>query len=103
MMRFIDKNPDVQANKHRGSSIDKHAIEQAIADMDLIIDITIEDLQRVIQLSLNNAQKKQLSAKQILLHHFYTNGRHGPDWSVRRIIEEFSRWAAREVFQNSRE
>ena len=52
------------------------------------MDVTIEDLQRVIQLSLAHAMNQQLSSQQILLHHFYTNGRHGPKWSVRRIIDE---------------
>lgn len=88
MMRFTDKKP--LADSGGTDIVDKQAIEQAMADMDLVMDVTAEDLQRVIELSLRHARHKQLTPKQILLHHFYTNGRHGPEWSVRRIIDESS-------------
>ncbi len=85
MMRFTDQKP---AAAKEASVVDRHAIEQALADMDLVMDVTTEDLQRVIQLSLDHARHKQLTARQITLDHFYTNGKHGPEWSVRRIIDE---------------
>lgn len=130
MMRFTDqRQPSGATDTH---IVDKQSIENALSDMDLVMDVTIEDLQRVIQLSLNHSRQMRLTSQQIKLSHFYTNGRHGPEWSVRRIIdesssqdpkkdmviyrvvegrgfnsadsctrEEFSRWAAREVFPNS--
>lgn len=130
MMRFTDQKPVTESG---GTDIvDKQSIELALADMDLVMDVTTEDLQRVIKLSLSHAKNKQLTPQQVRLDHFYTNGRHGPEWSVRRIIdesssddpkrdmviyrvvegrgfntadsctrEEFSRWAAREVFPNT--
>lgn len=88
MMRFTDQKPVTETS---GTDIvDKQAIEQALADMDLVMDVTTEDLQRVIQLSLSHARHQQLTPQQIKLDHFYTNGRHGPEWSVRRIIDESS-------------
>lgn len=88
MMRFTDQKPVTEAG---GTDIvDKQSIEQALADMDLVMDVTTEDLQRVIKLSLSHAKNKQLTPQQIRLDHFYTNGRHGPEWSVRRIIDESS-------------
>ena len=130
MMRFTDKPPEIHEDgKHQ--LVDKEVIKEAIGDMDLIMDVTIDDLQRLIQLSLEHARNQHLTDRQIVLDHFYTNGKHGPEWSVRRIIdeassadpqkdmviyrvvegsgfnscdsctrEEFSRWAAREVFPN---
>jgi CBS-domain-containing membrane protein len=86
MMRFTDKKPT--SGTGQADIVDKHAIELALADMDLVMDVTIEDLQRVIQLSLDHARHNQLTPQQIKLGHFYTNGKHGPDWSVRRIIDE---------------
>ena len=83
MMRFTEQRP-----KGEASIVDKQAIEQALADMDLVMDVTTEDLQRVIQLSLDHARHKQLTPQQIKLGHYYTNGKHGPEWSVRRIIDE---------------
>ena len=86
MMRFTDFNDDVE--KQGINMIDKKSIESALADMDLVMDVTLEDLQRVMQLSLLHASESSLNADQIKLHRYYTNGRHGPDWSVRRIIDE---------------
>jgi CBS-domain-containing membrane protein len=86
MMRFTDKRP--AGDVRRASIVDKQSIEQALVDMDLIMDVTTEDLQRVIQLSLDHARRQQLTPQQIKLDHFYTNGKHGPEWSVRRIIDE---------------
>lgn len=86
MMRFTDQRPADVTDKE--SVIDKQSIEQAMADMDLLIDVTMDDLQRLVQLSLGHARDKQLTPQQILLDRFYTNGKHGPEWSVRRIIDE---------------
>jgi len=90
MMRFTDqkKQKSPLAETDGASLVDKQAIEKAVADMDLVMDVTTEDLQRVIKLSLQHAKHQRLSTQQILLNHFYTNGLHGPQWSVRRIIDE---------------
>jgi len=90
MMRFTDKPVKAVANSvdEQANQINKKAIEQAISDMDLVMDVTIEDLQRVIQLSLNHAQHQKMSSEQIKLGHYYTNGLHGGQWSVRSIIDE---------------
>ncbi len=86
MMRFTDQRQ--QTDDGDINIIDKQAIENALADMDLVMDVTLEDLQRVIQLSLAHASNQKLTSQQIKLGHFYTNGLHGPNWSVRRIIDE---------------
>lgn len=83
MMRFTEQRPVGET-----SVVDKHSIELALADMDLVMDVTTEDLQRVIQLSLDHARHSQLKPQQIKLGHYYTNGKHGPEWAVRRIIDE---------------
>jgi len=86
MMRFTEQNQQLDTG---GSGvIDKQSIERALSEMDQVMDVTVEDLQRVLQLSLNHAKNQQLTAQQILLNHYYTNGHHGPEWSVRRIIDE---------------
>ena len=86
MMRFTDKRPEGKDAK--SDVIDRQSIEQALADMDLVMDVTTEDLHRVIQLTLDHARNKQLTPQQIKLGAYYTNGKHGPEWSVRRIIDE---------------
>ena len=86
MMRFTDQQQ--QTDQSITNVVGKQSIENALADMDLVMDVTLEDLQRVIQLSLAHASKQKLTPQQIKLDHFYTNGRHGPEWCVRRIIDE---------------
>ena len=66
----------------------RRASECMASDMDMVIDITTEDLQQLLELSLYHADHQQLTSKQILLGHFYTNGKHGAEWSVRQIIDE---------------
>ncbi len=86
MMRFTDKPKDDIVSY--SDWVDKKAIEQSLADMDIVMDVTIEDLQRVIHLSLENRKHYKLTAEQIKLDHYYTNGRPGAEWSVRHIIDE---------------
>jgi len=90
MMRFTDQNQQNSAKTELDPihSIDKQSIEKAMKDMDLVMDVTVEDLQRLMSLSLQHAEHKRMTSGQILLDHYYTNGRHGPHWSVRRIIDE---------------
>lgn len=88
MMRYTDQQRQTESTYNH--IVDKQSIENALADMDLVMDVTTEDLQRVIKLSLDHSNKKKLISSQIKLDHFYTNGRHGSEWSVRRIIDESS-------------
>lgn len=75
-------------NNKKKQSIDKTHIEQAVKDMDLIVDVTTDDLQQLFALTLQHANKPLFDSEQIKLGHYYTNGLHGPDWSVRHIIDE---------------
>ncbi len=86
LMRFTD----VPGRGHSRATrlLDKHNIEQALEDMDLIVDIATEDLQRLFALTLEHAEKQHVTPRQIRVGHYYTNGRHGAGWSVREIIEE---------------
>jgi len=86
MMRFIEK--ETRGQDATTSSIQSKHIGQAIKDMDLVIDITMEDLQRLFTLTLQHADKDKLSTSEIQLGHYYTNGKHGGQWSVRQVIDE---------------
>ena len=69
-------------------TVDKEFIEQAMADMNTIVDFTTEDLQRLITLALQHAESVKMTPQQIVLGHYYTNGKLGSEWSVRQIIDE---------------
>jgi len=84
IMRFTD----APAQGGAARLIDKRHIEQALTDMDLIVDLTTDDLQRLFALTLEHAGKPKMSPGQIRLGGYYTNGKHGAEWSVRHIIDE---------------
>lgn len=91
MMRFMEtQTSPTSPMEDSYSSMESKHIEQAVQDMDLVIDITIEDLKRLFILTLQHADKDKLSTSEIKLGHFYTNGKHGHEWSVRQVIDEAS-------------
>ncbi len=86
MMRFTDKPSDKHDKSFR--YIDKQNIERALSDLDVVVDLSADDLQNIFALALEHAQSPSFDASQILLGHYYTNSKHGAEWSVRRIIDE---------------
>jgi len=86
MMRFIEKETSPKGIPT--SSIQNKHIGQAIKDMDLVVDVTMEDLKRLFILTLQHADNDKLNASEIQLGHYYTNGKHGSEWSVRQVIDE---------------
>ncbi|MCW8987238.1 MAG: HPP family protein, partial [Gammaproteobacteria bacterium] len=86
MMRFTD-TPTIE-HKKPSRYIDKEHIERALSDIDLVIDLSVDDLQQLFALTLEHAETPQFSPRQIKLGHYYTNSKHGAEWSVRQIIDE---------------
>lgn len=82
------KNIDHEQEVKTQQWIDKAYIEQAMTDMDLVIDITSDDLQKMMALALQHSTESLLNPENILLGHYYTNGKYGAEWSVRQIIDE---------------
>ena len=87
LMRFTDA--PVKVKGEASPQIGREQIDLALQDMDLVVDMSSADIQRLISLSLEHAGKQTLASGQIKLGHFYTNGLHGAAWSVRRIIDEY--------------
>jgi CBS-domain-containing membrane protein len=86
MMRFTDIPSAEQKKPSR--YIEKEHIERALSDIDLVVDLDVDSLQQLFALSLEHAETPTFTAKQIILGHYYTNGKHGAEWSVRQIIDE---------------
>jgi len=87
-MRFSD-TPALQETKS-SRYIDKQHIERALSDIDLVVDLNSTDLQQLFALALEHAETPEFSTHQIILGHYYSNGKHGPEWCVRQIIDEAS-------------
>ena len=86
LMRFTD-TPSLGA-KQSSRLIDKQHIERALADMDMVVDLNANDLQQIFALAVEHAEIPSFSSSQIKLGHYYTNNKHGAEWSVRQIIDE---------------
>ncbi len=63
-------------------------IVYAMQRMGSFIDITEEDLTRIYALAHEHAERGSMRPEEIGIHRYYSNGRYGPDWQVRRIIDE---------------
>ncbi len=70
------------------SSISQTDLDHAMKQMDLLIDITVDDLVNLYALASKHSQSQQLQAEQIKLDHYYSNGLFGKLWQVRHIIDE---------------
>ena len=90
LMRFSDTPSLLEQKAHKKPSryIDKEYIERALADIDLVVDLNTNDLQELFALAMEHAESSNFTAQQIVLGHYYTNSKHGAEWSVRQIIDE---------------
>jgi len=86
IMRFTEKK--ASTSKDTSVSLQSKYIEQAMLDMDLVLDVTLDDLSRLFTLASEHAHKDKLKTSEIQLGHFYTNAKHGHEWSVRQVIDE---------------
>jgi len=63
-------------------------LKYAARKMDLVLDITHEDLMRMFALANQHAMGRFVKPENLKLEHYYSNGLYGKDWSVRQIIDE---------------
>ncbi len=66
--------------------IERADIARAIEKMDIVVDLTDEDLVKLFHLASSEARQRHMSTQQILLGHYFSNG--GEQWSVRQIVDE---------------
>jgi len=86
LMRFTD-TPSLQEGRS-SRLIEKQYIERALSDIDLVVDLNASDLQQIFALAIEHAEMPVFSANNIKLGSYYTNGKHGAEWSVRHVIDE---------------
>jgi len=121
--------PEEQRELREQTGIQLADIRYAIERMDIIIDVTDDDLKEIFRLAKQHASEGHLAVEQIQLGKSYSNGDYGSDWSVRMVLdespqsesnqviyrvvagkhrrstgvctrEEFASWAKYEVFRN---
>jgi CBS-domain-containing membrane protein len=85
MMTYRNKTTahDRPAEEH----LSRLDLEHALQQMNLYVDVSHEDLERIYQLARNRTDG-QLTVDQVKLGHCYSNGEYGNNWSVRQVIDE---------------
>lgn len=63
-------------------------IRYAVEKMDLIVDVTDDDLSRIYSIAQDHAKQSHMQPDDIKLGHYYSNGEYGSDWAVRQILDE---------------
>lgn len=59
----------------------------ALSRIDSFIDVSEADLVRIYSLAAQHAQERRPGGLEIRPGRYYSNGRYGADWSVRRVLE----------------
>lgn len=60
----------------------------ALSEMDSFIDVSEDDLLHIYNLATGASKRRHLRPEQILLGHYYSNGKYGDAWSVRHVVDE---------------
>ena len=63
-------------------------LKYAARKMDLVLDVTHEDLMRLFALANRHAMGRFVKPENLKIEHYYSNGLYGKLWSVRQIIDE---------------
>ena len=89
-----DKKLEMEPGKHDQagainlSMFNDGDLKYAARKMDLVLDITHEDLMRLFALANRHAMGRFVKPENLRLDHFYSNGLYGKLWEVRQIIDE---------------
>lgn len=123
-MTPAENSPQEKEDIMNMSTFNEGDLRYALKRMDLVLDITHEDLIRLYALANRHAMGRTVEAEDVKLSHYYSNGLYGKQWQIRQIIDEstnaviykniegpdagknasttkdeFSRWAKFEVYQ----
>jgi CBS-domain-containing membrane protein len=70
------------------SAISRDSLEFALQRLNMILDVSHDDLERIYQLAANRNESKGMSPEKIRLGHYYSNGEYSQNWCVKQIIDE---------------
>ena len=68
-------------------SLSRDDLEYALQQMNLYVDVSNTDLEKIYQLARNRSTT-QLEMDQVKLGHYYSNGEYGSNWSIRQVVDE---------------
>lgn len=69
------------------SAISHEDFVYALSQIDSFIDVSEDDLLSIYTLATSNSEGRSFPLGAIKLGHYYSNGKHGDEWSVRHIVD----------------
>jgi CBS-domain-containing membrane protein len=79
--------PDTTPDRLPYSPIAHEDMVYALSQIDSFVDISEEDLLRIYALATGKERQRCFDAARILPGHYYSNGQHSGNWSVRQIVD----------------
>jgi CBS-domain-containing membrane protein len=75
-----------QPSEHQVQQIDKQKIAEVIAEMDLVVDTSLDDLQYLMVRTLQKMDMGDFQITAFEVGCFYCNGQSGRQWAVREVL-----------------
>ena len=84
------KKADTETQKKHlaEGSLSHSDLEYAMRQINSTLDISEDDLARIYSIAAQHSKSARMEPWQVRLHHFYSNGRYGEDWSIREVVDE---------------
>jgi CBS-domain-containing membrane protein len=77
----------IHKTETRGEVLTHHDLEAALTALNRVVDISEDDLEEIYHLARQIARGDSLKPEDIGLGRYYSNGRLGPDWQIRHVID----------------
>ena len=88
LMKSASKSSPMQKQEDNIPRLSQDDLDYAVRKMDLLVDMTADDLVQIYSLASRYSETKHLQPEDIKPGHYYSNGLYGSLWQVRQIIDE---------------
>lgn len=76
-----------EPNKAAEKGLSTEDLDYAISHMNRYVDISNDELEKIYQLATSRSSNL-LTANQIKLGHYYSNGQYGTNWAIRQVVDQ---------------
>jgi len=83
---YLKRRRQIEERAAKGP-ISHENLVYALSEVDSFIDVSEQDLLVIYDLATQRSLQAHVAPDAIRLGHYYSNGRYGPEWSVRQVID----------------
>jgi len=88
LVRSATPAPETGRAKKARGGLSHSDLEYALHEIDSTVDVSENELARIYRLAVEHARAAHLEPWQIRRGHYYSNGRYGAEWAIRRVTED---------------